>query len=76
MMSIYIGSYWVPFPSSEYGGTWTVIAENEAQCVELLKERGAWDDRYEDKIAGVVADSKRFGLTGDLVPMVLDTFYT
>jgi hypothetical protein len=53
-----------------------VIAENEAQCVELLKECGAWDDRYEDEIAGVVANSKRFGLTGDPAPMVVDTFYT
>ena len=74
-MNIYIGKYWVPFPRSEYGGTWTVIAENEAQCAELLKG-GAWDDRYEDEIAGVVANSKRFGLTGDPAPMVLDTFYT
>ena len=75
MMNIYIGKYCVPFPSSEYGGTWTVIAENEAQCVELLKG-GAWDDQYEDNIAGAVAESKRFGLTGDPAPMVVDTFYT
>ena len=74
-MNIYIGNYWVPFPSSEYGGTWVVIAEHEAQCVELLKG-GAWGDRYEDEIAGVVANSKRFGLTGDPAPMVVDTFYT
>jgi hypothetical protein len=46
MMNIYIGKYWVPFPSSEYGGTWSVIAENEAQCVELLKE-SAYEDVYD-----------------------------
>ena len=74
MMNIYIGKYWVP--CSEYGGTWSVIAENEAQCVELLKVGDGWFGQYEDKIAGAVADSKRFGLTGDPAPMVLDTFYT
>jgi len=75
MMNIYIGKYWVPFPSSEYGGTWSVIAENEAQCVELLKE-GSYQDEYDYLIAGAVAESKRFGLTGDPAPMVVDTFYT
>ena len=44
-MNIYIGNYWVPFPRSEYGGTWTVIAENEAQVVELLKE-GSYEDEF------------------------------
>lgn len=74
-MNIYIGKYWAPFPSSEYGGRWTVIAESEAQCAELLKDCN-YDKRYIDSIAGAVAESKRFGLTGDHVPMVVDIFYT
>jgi hypothetical protein len=75
MMNIYIGKYWVTFPRSEYGGTWTVIAENEAQVVELLKE-GSYEDVYDYLIVEAVSTSKRFGLTGDPAPMVLDTFYT
>jgi hypothetical protein len=75
MMNIYIGNYWVPFPRSEYGGTWTVIAENEAQCAELLKD-DAYEDEYDYLIVEAVSTSKRFGLTGDPAPMVLDTFYT
>ncbi len=75
MMNIYVGKYWVPFPRSEYGGTWTVIAENEAQCAELLKE-SAYEDEDEYLIVEAVSTSKRFGLTGDPAPMVLDTFYT
>ena len=74
-MNIYIGKYWVPFPTSEYGGTWSVIAENEAQCVELLKG-GAYEDEYDYLIVEAVSTSKRFGLTGDPAPMVVDTFYT
>ena len=75
MMNIYIGKYWVTFPRSEYGGTWTVIAENEAQCAELLKE-GSYEDECDYLIPKAVAESKRFGLTGDPAPMVVDTFYT
>lgn len=36
-MNIYIGDYWLDFPTSEYGGMWTVIAENETDCARLLQ---------------------------------------
>ena len=75
MMNIYIGKYWVPFPSSEYGGIWSVIAENEAQCAELLKD-DAYEDEYDYLIVEAVSTSKRFGLTGDPAPMIVDAFYT
>ena len=29
MKMIYIVSYWLPFPASEYGGVQVVIAEND-----------------------------------------------
>lgn len=47
----------------------------EAQVVELLKE-SAYEDEYDYLIPKAVAESKRFGLTGDPTPMVVDTFYT
>jgi hypothetical protein len=37
-MKLYVGKYWVPFPQSEYGGTWTVVAENGEQVHQLLKQ--------------------------------------
>lgn len=33
---LYCGDYWVDFPSSEYGGTWTVLAQNKADCINVL----------------------------------------
>jgi hypothetical protein len=36
MKMIYIVSYWLPFPSSEYGGVQVVIAENDEECVQVL----------------------------------------
>lgn len=33
---LYCGDYWVKFPQSEYGGTWTVLAQNKADCINLL----------------------------------------
>ena len=35
---LYIVDYWVPFPQSEYGGTISVIAENEEEAFTLLSD--------------------------------------
>lgn len=32
----YYGDYWVDFPQSEYGGTWAVLAQNKADCINML----------------------------------------
>jgi hypothetical protein len=47
LMNLYIGDYWAPFPSSEYGGIWVVMAENEEQVIDIL-EGTSYDDEYED----------------------------
>jgi len=36
MKYLYIVDYWVPFPSSEYGGLINVIAENDIECHDIL----------------------------------------
>jgi hypothetical protein len=33
---LYIVNYWMPFPSSEYGGVQLVVAESDAECVRRL----------------------------------------
>jgi len=35
---IYILDYWVPFPSTEYGGLVTLIAENDQEAFDFLAE--------------------------------------
>ena len=32
---LYIIEHYVPFPQSEYGGIWNVIAENDEECFNL-----------------------------------------
>lgn len=36
---IYLVSWWVPFPASEYGGLIILIASNDKECRTLLRER-------------------------------------
>lgn len=35
---IYIVDHFLPFPQSEYGGIWNVIAENDEECFDLITE--------------------------------------
>ena len=77
-MFLYIGDYWVPFPSSEYGGNWVVMAEIEEQCIDLLKEI-TYRDEYNDEIVNAVRSAKVFQLDDSTVrdePHVVDHFFT
>jgi predicted metalloprotease len=76
-MNLYMGDFWVPFPSSEYGGTWSVIAENEAKCVDILTSIKYYED-YDSLIPGAVAKAKCFELNPEqnYIPGVVDYFFT
>ena len=76
-MNIYIGDYWEPFPSSEYGGTWVVIAENNGQVIDLLKGL-CYDEDYYDMIPETVSKAKVFPLDKNqsFQPQIVDYFFT
>jgi len=76
-MNIYIGNYWVPFPSSEYGGSWVVVAENEGQCIDLLRGLCYYGDEYAVEIAEAVSKSTVLELKDNTAaPRVIDYFFT
>lgn len=51
MKFIYIVDHYVPFPSSEYGGIWNVIAENDEECFDLITKYDG-DDEYNSHYYG------------------------
>lgn len=62
-MFLYVGAYWIDFPTSEYGGMWVVMAENENQAVDLLKEVDYYpDDLNLEKIRQAVQKADVFQL--------------
>ena len=46
-MYLFMVDYWLPFPSSEYGGLQCVVAENEDEVINLLLEEV--DDCYREE---------------------------
>lgn len=76
MKFLYLVDYWVPFPSSEYGGLISVIAENDQECHDLLRDSDQFDDRYPQKIMERVVNANKFALLDEEESRIVDTFTT
>jgi hypothetical protein len=76
MKSIYLVDYWVPFPSSEYGGMISVIAKNDKECFDLLSEFPSFDKSYDDRMMASIVKSPKFALANDEESRIVDAFLT
>jgi hypothetical protein len=76
MKYLYIVDYWVPFPSSEYGGLINLIAESDAQAFEILSAEQQFDERYVDRIMERIVNSQKFALVDDYESGILESFTT
>jgi hypothetical protein len=76
MKSLYIVDYWVPFPSSEYGGVVSLIAENDTEAFELLSKEEGFDDRYQNLIMPNVVKAQKFKLVEEYESGIIDAFTT
>jgi peptide methionine sulfoxide reductase MsrA len=76
MKYLYIVDYWVPFPSSEYGGMIVVIAENDIDCFNQLSEERAFDQAYQDRIMMSVTKAQKFVLADDYESGIVEAFTT
>ena len=76
MKYLYIVSYWVPFPSSEYGGIINVIAKDDVECHNILRDCDVFDERYESKIMERVVAAPRFALADEEDSRIAEFFTT
>lgn len=65
-MRLYIVNYWVPFPSSEYGGVVIVTARDDEEAIAILEEQysDSWDKKYNSSIRQAVKDAESYELDG------------
>ena len=79
MKYLYLVNYWVPFPSSEYGGLIAVVAENDNQCHDILIDwRDECENSYDDRIQENVYKATRLMLSDeqDEEIGIIDSFLT
>lgn len=76
MKYLYIVDYWVPFPSSEYGGIINLIASNDTEAFEILSSEESYDERYVDRIMANVVKAQKFALVDEYESGILESFTT
>ena len=77
MKYLYLVDYWVPFPSSEYGGLINVVAENDNQCHDILLDwRDECDTKYDNLIMEKVNVAPVYALAEDIESGIVETFTT
>ena len=76
MKSLYIVDYWVPFPSSEYGGVVNLIAENDTEAFAILSQEKEYDEEYVNLIMPNVVSAQKFVLQDEYESGIIDSFTT
>ena len=75
---LYIVQHYVPFPISEYGGVWNVIAENDNECFDLISadDNGNFYEKYYSNLKENILNSQTFALAEDVESGVIESFTT
>lgn len=76
MKFLYIVDYWVPFPSSEYGGLINLIAESDTEAFEILSSEQQFPEKYVDRIMERVVNAQKFALVDEFESGILEAFTT
>lgn len=76
---LYIVDHGIPFPSSEYGGIWNVIAEDDEECFDLISEHDQYSDygEYFSNLRENILKARVLPLSDDeLESSVIECFVT
>ena len=75
---LYIVQHYVPFPISEYGGVWNVIAEDDNECFDLISadDIGNFYEQHYTTLRENVLSARTYALAEDVESAVVESFTT
>jgi hypothetical protein len=75
---LYIVEHYVPFPQSEYGGIWNVVAEDDDECFDLIsaEDSGNFYETYYTNLRENIVNSRTYALAEDVGSQVIEGFTT
>ena len=76
---LYIVNHYVPFPQSEYGGLWNVIAQDNDECFDLItsKDQGDYNQQYYSQLRENIDNARGLALAKDPIESrVVEEFTT
>lgn len=73
----YVVDHFVPFPRSEYGGIWNVVAESDEECFDLIvaEDAGSNEATY-GNLRQNIMKAVTFQLAEDVESAVIEEFTT
>jgi len=74
---LYVVDHFVPFPSSEYGGVWNVIAKDDDECFDLIKNYDeGFNEEFYVNLRDRVLNSRNYLLSSNEESRVVESFTT
>lgn len=75
---LYLVQHYCPFPTSEYGGLWNVIAEDDDECFDLIaaEDDGNFYEQHYTVLRENILNAQTFALAEDVESNVVESFTT
>ena len=74
---LYIVDHFIPFPRSEYGGIWNVVAESDHECFGLIvAEDDGLNDDYYNRLRENIMKAPTYAISEDLESCIVEQFTT
>ena len=75
---LYLVQHYCPFPTSEYGGLWNVIAEDDDECFDLItsEDDGNFYEQHYTVLRENILNAQTFALAEDVESGIVESFTT
>lgn len=73
----YIVNHFIPFPRSEYGGIWNVIAKSDEECFDLITEEDeGMNDDYYNRLRENIMKAPTYAIAENIESGIIEQFTT
>jgi len=74
---LYIVDHFCPFPRSEYGGIWNVVAKDDDECFDLIKDYDeGFDEEFYVNLREKIVNARTYELAENIESAVIEAFTT
>ena len=74
---LYVVDHFIPYPRSEYGGIWNVVAEHDDECFDLIvAEDDGLNDIHYNRLRENIAKAPKYDLVDNYESCIVEQFTT
>jgi hypothetical protein len=74
---MYVVDHFIPFPASEYGGIWNVVAESDDECFDLITENDdGLNQQYYNRLRENIMKAPTYAIAENLESCIVEQFTT